>query len=86
MAQFTMVFTTRHRNNVAVEMDCNRICACITEFTTKYKYLYNGKELIVFHVYDADKEDRHKILVSIVGSLHCDDNFKAIDLQSYTKE
>ena len=86
MKEFTMVFTTRHRNNVAVEMDCNLICACISEFTTKYKYLYNGKELIVFHVYDADKEDRHKILVSIVGSIHCDDNFKAIDLQSYTKE
>lgn len=82
MKEFMMVFTTRHRNNVAVEMDCNRICECINEFTTRYKFLYNGKELIIFHVYDADKEDRHKILISIVSSLHCDDNFKALDLQS----
>lgn len=86
MKQFTLVFTTRHRNEDAVEKDCYQICACITEFTTRYEYLYNGKELIVFHVYGADKEDRHKILVSIVGSLHCDDNFKSLDLQSYTNE
>ena len=84
MKQFTMVFTTRHRNNVAVEMDCNLICACISEFTTKYKYLYNGKELIVFHIYDADKEDRLKILVSVVSSLICDDNYHSLNLQSYT--
>lgn len=65
-------------------MDCNRICACISEFTTKYKYLYNGKGLIVLHVYDAVKEDRHKILITIFGNLHCDDNFKSLDLQSYS--
>lgn len=86
MKEFTMVFTTRHRNGRAVEMDCNLICACISEFTTKYKYLYNGKELIVFHIYDADKEDRHKILISIIGSLHCDDSYKSLDLQSYTHD
>lgn len=86
MKQFTMIFTTRHRNGDAVENDCNLICSCINEFTTRYKLLYNGKELIVFHVYDTDKEDRHKILISIVGSLHCDDSFKSLDLQSYTNQ
>lgn len=82
MKEFMMVFTTRHRNNVAVENDCNLICSCINEFTTRYKLLYDGKELIIFHVYDTDKEDRHKILASIVSSLHCDDNFKSLDLES----
>lgn len=86
MKAFEMVFTTRHRNRVTIEMDCNRICACITEFTTKYKYMYDGKNLLLFYVYDADKEDRHKILVSVVGNLHCDDNLKSLDLQSYTME
>lgn len=86
MKQFTMVFTTRHREHYAVENDCMLICDCINDYTTNYKYTYNGKELIVFHVYGADKEDRHKILVSIVGSLHCNDDFKSLDLQSYTKE
>lgn len=86
MKQFTLVFTTRHRNEDAVEKDCYQICECIVEFTTRYEYLYNGKELIVFHVYGADKEDRHKILISIVGSLHYNDDFKSLDLQSYTNE
>lgn len=86
MKQFTLVFTTRHRNEDAVEKDCMLICECIVEFTTRYEYIYNGKELIVFHVYGADKEDRHKILVSVVGSLHCDDRCKSLDLQSYTNE
>ena len=86
MTQFTMVFTTRHRDEDEVEKDCMLICECIVEYTTRYEYIYNGKELIVFHVYGADKEDRHKILVYIIGSLHCDDNFKSLDLQSYTKE
>ena len=84
MKQFTLVFTTRHRNGYAVERDCNLICACINKFTTKYKYLYNGKELIVFHVYDADKEDRLKILFAILGNLRLDTNYKSLDLQSYT--
>ena len=86
MAQFTMVFTTRHRDEIAVENDCFLICDCINDYTTNYKYTYNGKELIIFHVYDADKEDRHKILISIVSSLHCDDNFKSLELQSFTKD
>lgn len=86
MKHFTLVFTTRHRNEDAVEKDCSQICECIVAFTTRYEYVYNGKELIVFHIYDADKEDRHKILVSIVGSLHCNDDFKSLDLQSYTKD
>lgn len=59
---------------------------CITAYTTKLKYMYNGKELIVFHVYDADKEDRHKILISVLNSLHCDDRYKSLDLQSYTND
>ena len=85
MAQFTMVFTTRHRDEDEVEKDCMLICECIVEYTTRYEYIYNGKDVIVFHVYGADKEDRHKILIYIVGSLHCDDSFKSLDLQSYTK-
>lgn len=84
MAEFTLIFSTRHRNEDAVEKDCSLICECIVEFSTRYKFIYNGKGLIVFHVYGADKEDRHKILISILGSLHCDDNFKSLDLQSYS--
>lgn len=86
MAQFTMVFTTRHRDEDAVERDCMMICECIVEYTTRYEYIYNGKELIVFHVYGADKEDRHKIIISILSNLHCDNRYKSIDLQSYTKD
>lgn len=84
MKQFTMVFTTRHRRGYAVERDYNLLCACITEFTTNYKMMYNGKELIVFHVYGADKEDRQKIITSILSCLLCDDNYKSLDLQSFT--
>ena len=86
MKQFTLVFTTRHRNESLVEKDCLLICECIASFTTRYKYLYNGKELIIFYIYDADREDRHKILISIIGSLHCGDDYQSLDLQSYTKE
>ena len=84
MKQFTMVFTTRHRTEELVERDCMLICECIVEYTTRFEYTYNGKELIVFHVYGADKEDRHKILVSVVSSLICDDNYHSLNLQSYT--
>ena len=84
MKEFTLVFTTRHRKGYTIEKDYMLICNCITEYTTNFKYIYNGKELMVFHIYDADKEDRHKILISIVSCLHCDGNYKSIDLQSYT--
>ena len=84
MKEFNLVFTTRHRNGYAVEKDCVLICDCIASYTTNFKYIYNGKELIVFHIYYEDKEVRHKILISVVGSLHRNGNFKSIDLQSYT--
>ena len=84
MKEFTLVFTTRHRNGYSVENDCMLICDCMNAYTTNYKFIYNGKELIVFHVYGAGKEDRHKIIVSIFCNLHCDDRYKSIDLQSYT--
>lgn len=84
MKQFTMVFTTRHRNEDAVEKDCSQICECIVEFTTRFEYVYNGIELIVFHIYDVDKEDRLKILFAIIGNLRLDTKYKSLDLQSYT--
>lgn len=86
MKQFTLVFTTRHRNGYAVERDCNIICACITKFTTRYKYLYNGKELVMFHVYDADKKARIGILAELFDRMNSLTYFKSLDLQSYTKE
>lgn len=86
MKQFTMVFTTRHRDEDAVEKDCMLICECIVEYTTRYEYIYNGKELIVFHVYDADKKARIGILSLILGHMHSVTDYKSIDLQSYTKE
>lgn len=86
MKQFTMVFTTRHRDEDAVEKDCMLICECIVEYTTRYEYIYNGKELIVFHVYDADKKARIGILSLLLGHMHSVTDYKSIDLQSYTKE
>lgn len=86
MKQFTMVFTTRHRNVNEVEKDCQLICGNIVFFATKYEYHYNGKELIVFHVYNTSKVDREKILFSIIRSLQMDARYKAMDLQSYTKD
>lgn len=84
MKQFTIVFTTRHRNGYAVERDCNLICECINKFTTKYKYLYNGKELIVFHVYDAGKKARKGLLAELFDRMNSLTYFKSLDLQSYT--
>ena len=84
MKQFTMVFTTRHRNEDAVKKDCMLICECIVNYTTRYKYIYNGKELIVFHVYEADKDNRNKILCTILGNIQCFAEYKSLDLQSYT--
>ena len=84
MAQFTLIFTTRHRGGYAVENDCNLICDCINDYTTNYKYLYNGKELIVFHVYGANKKARIGILALIFGHLHYVTDYKSLDLQSFT--
>ena len=84
MKQFTMIFTTRHRDEVAVENDCFLICDCINEYTTNYEYIYNGKELIVFHVYRADKKARIGILALILGHLHSITDYKSLDLQSLT--
>lgn len=86
MVQFTLVFTTRHRNEDAVEKDCKRICESVVEFTTRYEYVYNGKELIVFHIFEPSREIRLKILFAIIGSLQLDTKFKSLDLQSYTKD
>ena len=84
MKQFTMVFTTRHRNEEEVERDCMLICECIVEYTTRYEYFYNGKELIVFHVYGADKKARHGILALLLGNMHSITDYKSLDLQSFT--
>lgn len=86
MKQFTMVFTTRHRKDYAVEYDCMLICECIVEFTTRYEYIYNGKELIVFHVYGADKKARVGIIALILERLQSLTYWKSIDMQSYTNE
>ena len=86
MKEFTMVFTIRHREHYAVEIDCMHICDCINDYTTNYKYTYNGKELIVFHVYGADKKARIGILSLILGHMHSVSDYKSLDLQSYTKE
>lgn len=86
MVQFTLVFTTRHRNEDAVEKDCKRICESVVEFTTRYEYVYNGKELIVFYIFEPSREIRLKILFAIIGSLQLDTKFKSLDLQSYTKD
>lgn len=86
MKQFTMVFTTRHRNEIEVENDCFLIADCINDYTTDYKYLYNGKELIVFHVYGADKKARIGILAQLLGHMHSVTDFKSLDLQSFTKD
>lgn len=84
MAEFTLIFTTRHREHYAVENDCFLICDCINDYSTRYEYTYNGKELIIFHVYDADKKARIGILALIFGHLHSVTDYKSLDLQSYT--
>lgn len=86
MAQFTMVFTTRHRDENAVEKDCYLICDCINDYSTNYKYTYNGKELIVFHVYDVDKKARLGILSLLLGHMNFVSDYKSLDLQSFTKD
>lgn len=83
MDRMTIVFTTRHRNGYAVEKDCNLIAECIKAFTYKYKFIYNGTELIIFKVDGTSKDIRQKILFTILGSLQNDTNFKSLDLQSY---
>ena len=84
MKEFTLVFTTRHRNGYSVENDCMLICDCINPFTTNYKFIYNGKELVIFHLFEPSREVRLKILFAIIGSLQLDTKFKSLDLQSYT--
>lgn len=84
MTQFTMVFTTRHRDLLAVEKDCYQICDCINDYTSQYDYTYNGKELIIFHIYGANKKARIGILALLFGHLHSITDYKSLDLQSYT--
>ena len=84
MAEFTMIFTTRHRDLLAVEKDCYLICDCINDYTPQYTYTYNGKELIIFHVFGANKKARIGILALIFGHLHSITDYKSLDLQSYT--
>lgn len=84
MVQFKLVFTTRHRNEDAVEKDCKLICESVVAFTTRYEYVYNGKELIVFHLFEPSRKVRLKILFALIGSLQLDTKFKSLDLQSYT--
>ena len=86
MKEFTMVFTTRHRNELEVENDCMLICDCITAYTPNFKYIYNGKDVVIFHVYDTDKKTRVGILALLLGHMHSVTDYKSIDLQSYTKE
>lgn len=86
MAEFTLVFTTRHRTEELVERDCMLIRECIVDYTTRFKYTYNGKELIVFHVYGADKKARIGILALLLGHMHSVTDYKSLDLQSYTKD
>lgn len=84
MDKLTIVFTTRHRNGYAVEKDCNLIAECINAYLIKYKFIYNGKGVIIFHVYDVTKDARNKILFTILGSIQNDTDYKSLDLQSYT--
>lgn len=84
MTQFTLIFTTRHRGEYAVEKDCNLICDCINDYTKEYKYIYNGKELIVFHVYGVNKKARVDILTLIFERLQLLSYYQSLDLQSYT--
>lgn len=84
MTQFTLIFTTRHREHYAVENDCMLICDCINDYSTDYKYIYNGKELIVFHIYGVNKKARIGILALIFGHLHSISDYQSLDLQSYT--
>lgn len=86
MKAFEMVFTTRHRNGYAVERDCTLIDACVTKYTTNYKYMYDGKNLIMFYVYDVDKKARIGILTLIFERLQSLTYYQSLDLQSYTKE
>ena len=84
MKEITLVFTTRHRNGYAVERDCILICRCINLFTTRYKYLYNGKGLIVFHVYNVEKKAHKGLLAELLDRMNSLTYYKSLDLQSYT--
>ena len=84
MDKITIILTTRHRNGYTVEKDCNLIAECINAFSIKYKFLYNGKGVIIFHIYDVTKDARNKILFSILGSIQNNTEYRSLDLQSYT--
>lgn len=84
MAQFTLIFTTRHRDEYEVEKDCMLICDCIVDYTTRFEYTYNGKELLIFHIYGVNKKARIGILALLFGHLHSITDYKSLDLQSYT--
>jgi len=86
MAQFTIIFTTRHRNVLEVENDCFLIADCIKDYIPNFEYTYNGKDLIVFHVYGADKKTRIGILALLLGHMHSMTDYKSLDLQSYTND
>lgn len=86
MKQFTIVFTTRHRNEYAVDRDCVLISECIVKYTIEYKCIYNGNGVIVFHVYGVGKKARIEMLDTILGRMRSLTYFKSIDLQSYTHE
>lgn len=84
MKQFTLIFTTRHRKDYAVEYDCTLISECIVKYTTDYKCIYNGKGLIIFNVYGANKKERIGILTLIFERLQSLTYYRPLDLQSYT--
>lgn len=84
MTQFTLIFATRHRKEEEVERDCELICECIVDYTTRFEYTYNGKDLIIFHIYGVDKKARIGILALLFGHLHSITDYKSLDLRSYS--
>lgn len=84
MEKFTLIFTTRHRGEDAVEKDCDLICDCINDYTHEYEFIYNGKNLIKFNIYGVDKKARIGILALLFGHLHSITDYKSLDLRSYT--
>lgn len=86
MKQFTLIFATRHRKEEEVERDCELICECIVDYTKRFEYTYNGKYLIIFHIYGVDKKARIGILALLLEHMHSVTDYQSLDLQSYTKE
>lgn len=85
MAQFTMVFTTRHRDEDEVEKDCMLICECIVDYTNNFKYIYNGKGFIILHIYDVRIEDEYKLITKILDKLYCNTQYKSLNLRTFSK-